>query len=147
MEHRDKLRGWMLVLTLGLCLSTSGPRAQEDGNAEALHPIVAGVLELLEQGLDEKVIRRWLATQPSIERPMTAGELVRLEAAGASNGLLQRMIGNSSSAGVDVTHANLVFGKPLAIVVVIELDVGQSLPRIHLLIRFLGDALGDDPPV
>ena len=102
----QRLAGLVLVLALVIlpqaplaALSSAGPEA-----AAAVHdPVIAEVVRLLESGLGEPVILRWLAEEHRPSGRPTADELIALKRAGATDELIAVLLdlaaaGNRASA-------------------------------------------------
>ena len=66
--------------------------------ASQYHPVVIGVIELLEAGIEEEIILTYIEKQ-GLPEDITANELVAMKATGASETILTAMLGNQSHTG------------------------------------------------
>jgi len=80
---------WFSLALLALLLGLAPSARAEEPEAD---PILDGVVEMLQAEISEPVILEWLDSAEETPRRPTAGELVELKEAGASEELLSRLI-------------------------------------------------------
>ena len=136
MEQIRVLVACLLALGLALTVSLAG---QPDS-------FVSNLVRMLENNFDEKVIKRWLAKQPPLDRPLTADELARLSQAGASRSLLLALIDDSPSAFEPEPTVGPVYGSRDIAVLLGDFMIDAGVVRVSDLdtnVRVdLGPAVG-----
>ena len=87
----DGYRNALLIGLLVLVFPLSA-RAEQAGDEALLDPVVAEVVEMLEAGVDEEIIDRWLAATDRRPSDIGAEGLIALTEAGASKELMGRIL-------------------------------------------------------
>lgn len=92
-----------ITLAIFALLAAVGPISGQQVSAQQGQPTLAGqVLQMLQAGLSAEVILDWLASQSEPAAAPSAGEMVALKEAGASDGLLRALLARARGEEVPV---------------------------------------------